>query len=209
MTRTTGVFTLYCKRLLTPNQHLDAIGQCWMGPHRLETVAHNFWDTNGVPRALDFSDYYILGPDRAIHYAIPASVKRYKMQNTDHIDDYASFEVDAVLMKELHDRVRYSLACPKLGGKYAMVVVHPDRGVLTLPVEVVALDNKFLLKYTTDTESGYSGAPIMDKTTGRVIARHKGAIPNSKHNCAIGHSTPIIAMCGTVSPQMAAQLPKN
>jgi hypothetical protein len=209
MTRTTGVFSLYCKRGLTPNKRLDAIGQCWMGPHRLETVAHNFWDANGAPRALDFSDYYILGPDGAIHYAIPASVIRYKLQNTDLIDDYACFEVDAVLMKELHGTVRYSLASPKLGGKYAMVVVHPDRGVLTLPVECISLDLKFLLKYTTDTEAGYSGAPIIDKRDGRVVGRHKGAVSNSKHNCAIGHSTPMIAMCGSVSAQLAAMLPKN
>jgi hypothetical protein len=209
LTRSTGVFTLYCVRGLTADRRVDAIGQCWMGPHRLETVAHNFWDANGVPRALDFSSYYILGPDRSIHYAIPASVKRYKLENTDLVDDYASFEVDAVLMMALHSEVRYTLASPRLGGKYSMVVVHPVRGVLTLPVEMSAIDKRFLCKYSTDTEPGYSGAPIIDKDTGKVVARHKGNVSNSKHNCAIGHSTPLIAMCGTVSPQMASKVPKN
>jgi hypothetical protein len=208
-TRTNGVFTLYCKRGLTPDRRNDAIGQCWMGPHRLETVAHNFWDANGVSRALDFSDYYILGPDRAMHYAIPASVKRYKLQNTDLVDDYACFEVDAVLMKELHGEVRYSLAIPKQGSKYAMVVAHPSRGVLTLPVEIDKMDNKGLLRYSTDTEPGYSGAPIIDRSSGKVVGRHKGAIPNSKYNCAIGHNTPMIAMCGTVSAHLGVILPKN
>jgi hypothetical protein len=209
LTRTNGAFTLYCKRGLTADRRLDAIGQCWMGPHRLETVAHNFWDANGVSRVLDFSDYYILGPDRSIHYAVAASVQRYKFQNTDLVDDYASFEVDPHFMKELHSEVRYSLACPKLGGKYVMVVVHPSRGVLTLPVEVVKVDTKCLVTYTTDTESGYSGAAIIDKQTGKVVCRHKGAIPNSKYNCAVGHSTPVIAVCGSIGTRSADSLPKN
>jgi hypothetical protein len=209
LTRTTGCFTLYCKKGLTADRRIDAIGQCWMGPHRLETVAHNFWDTNGVSRVLDFSDYYILGPDRTMHYAVPASVKRYKLENTDLVDDYASFEVDAVLMKALHTEVRYSLASPRLGGKYSMVVVHPSRGVLTLPVDVSSIDKRFLIRYSTDTEAGYSGAAIFDNDTGKVVARHKGFATSNKQNCAIGHSAPLIAMCGTVCSQMAAKLPKN
>jgi hypothetical protein len=174
----------------------------------LETVAHNFWDANGVPRSLAFSDYYILSGNTP-HYAITESIVRYKLDNTDLVDDYAAFEVDPAFMKELHDTVRYSLASPKLGSQYTMVVSHPRRGILTLPVEVVSLDNRFFMQYSTDTEAGYSGAPIIERSSGKVVGRHKGACSNSKRNCAIGHSTPMIAMCGTVHTAMAALLPKN
>jgi len=207
-TRSNGVFTLYCKQHKAADRRTDAIGQCWMGPHRLETVAHNFWDTNGVPRSLEFSDYYILSGN-VIHYVVKGSVVRYKLGNTDLVDDYAAFEVDPAFMQELHSTVRYSLASPRLGGSFTMVVAHATRGIITLPVEVVSVDNRFLMQYSTDTEAGYSGAPIIERSSGKVVGRHKGAIPNSKRNCALGHNTSIIAMCGTVSTQMAAMLPKN
>jgi hypothetical protein len=207
-TRSNGVFTLYCKQHKAADRRTDAIGQCWMGPHRLETVAHNFWDANGVPRSLDFSDYYIQSGN-VIHYVVKGSVVRYKLGNTDLVDDYAAFEVDPAFMQELHSTVRYSLASPRLGGSYILVVAHATRGIMTLPVEVVSVDNRFLMQYSTDTEAGYSGAPIIERSTGKVVGRHKGAVANSKRNCALGHNTSIIAMCGTVSTQMAAMLPKN
>jgi len=207
--RTNGVFGLYCKVGLTPNRNTDAIGQSWMGPHRLETVAHLFWDVNSVPRASNFGDYYILGKDGTIHYVIPESVRRYKLPNTDLIDDYASFEVDGPYMKELQSQVRYSLSVPRVGSGYVMVVSHPVRGVLSLPLEFSKADKRMLFSYSVDTLPGYSGAPILERVSGKVVARHKGAVSNSKFNCGIGHNSVIISMCGTVSSQVATLLPKN
>jgi hypothetical protein len=112
-------------------------------------------------------------------------------------------------MKELHKSVKYSLSAPKVGSGYAMVVAHPVRGILTLPVTVKKLDKRRILYYETDTLAGYSGAPIFDTVSGKVVARHKGAVSNSKENCGIGHDAVIISMCGTVSAQMALNTPKN
>jgi hypothetical protein len=174
------------------------LGQCWMGPYRLETVKHVFYDEISNQLRYPMSEWVVL--IEGTGYSI-ATLHEYKIADGQCGDLLSLVLKDQEMMIKLQEGTvgsgKNKCLAPVEGMKVKLVWVSgsgvkEEKGVITK----ILPDGTFV--HNCDTDSGHSGAAIFS-FSGYVVGRHKSRIGELKINKGVAHSVALIQQFGSAA----------